>query len=141
MSTSYITRACIEAGVEGYVSMDTTREELMNIMRIICTRKHAVFATKTAKMLRSTGTGENSDKKTAKYGVLHAREIQIIELAAKGMSNKEIAAHLHLSVRTVGTHLVNIYKKLGTASRLEATLYALKHGWLNIDEIQKSEML
>jgi len=51
------------------------------------------------------------------------------------MSNKEIADALCLSVRTVQAHLQNIFNKLGVGSRSEAIVYALKKGWLSLEEL------
>ncbi|NOQ18262.1 MAG: hypothetical protein GQ507_03375, partial [Dehalococcoidales bacterium] len=104
----------------------------MNILRIICGRKYTVLDHEAAKTLYCKDI-EVAGKK-ADYGELRARELQVLELAARGMSNKKIAPELSLSVRTVETHFVNIYRKMGTASRLEAIMFALKKGWFKIDE-------
>lgn len=61
---------------------------------------------------------------------LTARESEIVQLVAEGRTNKEIAAHLHLSARTVNFHLDNVYSKLGVNSRTEAAMVALQQGWL-----------
>lgn len=61
---------------------------------------------------------------------LTAREMDVIQLAAEGLTNKEIAAKLSLSARTVNFHLDNIYSKLGVSTRTEAAIYALRQGWI-----------
>jgi len=61
---------------------------------------------------------------------LTAREMEVIQLLAEGLSNKEIARLLFISARTVNFHLDNIYSKLGVNSRTEAAIYALRHGWV-----------
>ena len=61
---------------------------------------------------------------------LTPREMEVIELLAEGLSNKEIARTLFISPRTVNFHLDNIYSKLGVNSRTEAAIYALRHGWV-----------
>lgn len=61
---------------------------------------------------------------------LTAREMEVIQLLAEGLSNKEIAARLFVSPRTVNFHLDNIYSKLGVNSRTEAAIYALRQGWV-----------
>jgi DNA-binding NarL/FixJ family response regulator len=66
---------------------------------------------------------------------LSERELGVLKLAAKGMSNKEIAAELSLGVRTVQSHLSHIFDKLGVSSRTEAVLRALKEGWLSFEHI------
>jgi DNA-binding NarL/FixJ family response regulator len=55
--------------------------------------------------------------------------MDVIQLLAEGLSNKEIARLLFISPRTVNFHLDNIYSKLGVSSRTEAAIYALRHGW------------
>ena len=59
--------------------------------------------------------------------LLTQREIEILSLVAVGAKNDEIAARLYVSPHTVKTHLYNIYKKIGVASRLQATLWAAKY--------------
>lgn len=59
---------------------------------------------------------------------LSDREIEILQLLASGLSNKEIAARLFLSVNTIKVHLRNIFSKINVQSRTEATLYAIEHG-------------
>jgi DNA-binding CsgD family transcriptional regulator len=61
---------------------------------------------------------------------LTTREMEVIQLAAEGLTNKEIAARLFLSARTVNFHLDNIYSKLGVSTRTEAAIYALRQGWI-----------
>lgn len=60
---------------------------------------------------------------------LTAREIEVIQRLAEGMTNKEIARALKVSARTVNFHLDNIYSKLGVSTRTEAAVYALRRGW------------
>jgi len=61
---------------------------------------------------------------------LTEREMEVIQLLAEGLSNKEIARLLFISPRTVNFHLDNIYSKLGVNSRTEAAIYALRCGWV-----------
>jgi signal transduction histidine kinase len=61
---------------------------------------------------------------------LTPREMEVIQLLAEGMKDKEIAQALFISPRTVNFHLDNIYSKLGISSRTEAAIYALRHGWV-----------
>jgi DNA-binding NarL/FixJ family response regulator len=66
---------------------------------------------------------------------LKQREFEVLKLAAKGMSNKEIAQELTISIRTVQSHLVNIFTKLNVNSRTEAVLHALREGWIALDDL------
>ena len=65
---------------------------------------------------------------------LSERELEVLRLAAHGLTNKAIAAELGVSDRTVQGHLANIYGKLGVTSRTEAVTKALKLGWLVLDD-------
>jgi DNA-binding NarL/FixJ family response regulator len=66
------------------------------------------------------------------YESLTPREQELLKLVCQGLSNKEIAQHLFLSVRTVENHLASIYGKLGVRSRTEAAVLALQRGWYAI---------
>ena len=63
---------------------------------------------------------------------LTARELDVLRLIADGMSNKEIAAILHITARTVSFHLDNVFSKCAVSTRTEAVVYAIKHGWLSL---------
>ena len=59
---------------------------------------------------------------------LTEREIEVLQLVADGLSNKEIAARLHVAERTVQFHVSNVLQKLDAASRVEAAMWAKEHG-------------
>jgi DNA-binding NarL/FixJ family response regulator len=67
--------------------------------------------------------------------VLSARELEIVLLAARGLSNHQIATSLNLSGATVKRHLANIFPKMGVTSRGEAAREALMREWITIEEI------
>ncbi len=75
------------------------------------------------------GTQEGAD------GVLTARELEILLLVARGLSNERIASSLHLSEATVKRHLANVYEKMGVHSRGEASREALLREWITIEEV------
>lgn len=79
-----------------------------------------------------------ADGAAANPSTLHKRELEVLKLVAKGMTNKQIASELNISDNTVGTHLVNVFRKLRVESRTEATLYALREGLITTDEITGS---
>ena len=64
---------------------------------------------------------------------LTEREVDVLRLAAKGLTNKAIGHTLGISNRTVQGHLANIYGKLGVNSRTEAVTQALKQGWIVVE--------
>jgi DNA-binding NarL/FixJ family response regulator len=67
--------------------------------------------------------------------ILSARELEILLLAARGLSNHQIASSLHLSEGTVKRHLANVYQKMGVGSRGEASREALLREWITIEEV------
>ena len=67
--------------------------------------------------------------------ILSERELEVLKLAAKGLSNRDIAEQLFLSIRTVQAHLGNIFSKLDVGSRTEAILFGLKKGWFTVEDL------
>jgi ATP/maltotriose-dependent transcriptional regulator MalT len=67
--------------------------------------------------------------------ILSARELEILLLAARGLSNHQIASSLYLSEGTVKRHLANVYQKMGVGSRGEASREALLREWITIEEL------
>jgi DNA-binding NarL/FixJ family response regulator len=72
-------------------------------------------------------------------GVLSVREMEILLLVARGLSNHQIASTLMLSEATVKRHLANAYPKIGVASRSEAVREALFKNWITIEDITKQD--
>jgi DNA-binding NarL/FixJ family response regulator len=67
--------------------------------------------------------------------ILSARELEILLLAARGLSNHQIASSLHIAEATVKRHLANVYQKMGVGSRGEAAREALTRDWITIEEV------
>jgi DNA-binding NarL/FixJ family response regulator len=72
-------------------------------------------------------------------GTLSERETEILVLAARGLSNHQIATQLHLSEATVKRHLANVYGKMAVGSRSEAVRMALTHQWIGLSEITSAD--
>lgn len=71
------------------------------------------------------------------YEPLSKREMEVLAQLTKGMSNKEIANELGISHQTVKNHVTSILRKLGVEDRTQATLYALKRGWVRLQDDDK----
>jgi DNA-binding NarL/FixJ family response regulator len=128
--------AALRSGAAGYLLKDTPLSEIINAIRMVNSGE-AVFDMKaTGKILRRLANDGTDRRKTEE---LQPRELEVLNLAAKGVGNKEIATKLSISERTVQTHLVNVFRKLHVNSRTEAVLYALKEGWLNMDDLPDKE--
>lgn len=125
----------IEAGAAGYLLKSARVRELSAAIRALhdgemvldSSAARRVF-NRVAPSKAPASTGESSRR-------LNQRELEVLKLAAKGISNKEIAQELTISVRTIQTHLVNIFAKLNVNSRTEAVLHALREGWFTLDDL------
>ncbi len=72
-------------------------------------------------------------------GVLTGRELEIVLLASRGLSNRRIASRLHLAESTVKRHVANAFSKMGVRSRGEAAREALSEGWITVEEITEED--
>jgi DNA-binding NarL/FixJ family response regulator len=117
--------SAIEAGATGYLLKDAPRAELFRAIRAAA-RGEAVLAPAAV----SRPVGQLRQPATP---ALTARELQLLELVARGASNREAAARLHVSEATVKTHLVHAFGKLGVSDRTAAVTVALERGLLGRD--------
>lgn len=127
--------ALLEAGAAGYLLKNVRRSELINAIRAVQRGEsvlHPQIARKVVERFRDARGPIVAEEPGRE--VLSERELEVLRLAGKGKSNKDIAGDLSLSIRTVQAHLGNIFNKLGVGSRTEAVLLALKKGWLTLDE-------
>jgi len=125
--------ALLEAGAAGYLLKGVRVHELIDAIRAVYAGEsvlHPVVARRVIDRLVSPVRSEVKATDT-----LSEREMEILKLAATGVSNKDIAQQLFLSPRTVQVHLGHIFSKLGVASRTEAVLHALKKGWLTLEDL------
>lgn len=126
--------ALLEAGAAGYLLKDVPVNELVKAVRAVHAGEsvlHPSVARKVIDRFARAGAG-HTDAGHAEQ--LTDREIEVLRLAAKGMSNREIARELVISVRTAQVHLSNVFNKLGVGSRTEAVLHALREGWLTLED-------
>ena len=115
----------IKAGALGYLLKDSSPQDLMQAIHDVCQGKmslHPNIATKLVEELNRPPAGNLTEEP------LTERELEVLNLVAKGQSNQEIANKLVVSERTVGTHVSNILAKLHLANRTQAALYALRKG-------------
>lgn len=123
--------ASLHAGASGYMSKDRSLREIISAIRLVHNGDSVLDFKATDKVVRQLTGAEDSNK--ANYRQLQPRELEVLKLAAKGMTNKAIARELIVSERTVQTHFVNIFKKLGASSRTQAVLHGLREGWFTLD--------
>jgi two-component system, NarL family, response regulator LiaR len=129
--------AALRAGAVGYLSKNAPLHELISAVRLIHSGEGVFDLKATGNILNRLATDRVEKRKD--LAELHPRELQVLNLAAKGVGNKEIANRLGISERTVQTHLVNIFRKLSVRSRTEAVLRALKEGWFTLDDLANKD--
>jgi DNA-binding NarL/FixJ family response regulator len=121
--------ACLEAGADGFVlKANLPCEGLVNAVRTVSMGR-AVFDQDAVITLRKFALGKDKDTAVTKTELCD-REKEILRLAAKGMTSKEIAGALNISGLTVNSHFSNIFRKLNVQSRIEAVMVALRKGWI-----------
>ena len=126
-------RQLLSQGVSAYLDADASPEDLVAAVRTAARRgsRGAENA-----FLSTPKVVPEEQKETAKYG-LSRRELEVLTLAARGLSNRQIANALRLAEATVKRHLANLYPKLGVGSRGGATRKALTEGWLDVRDLDQ----
>jgi len=127
--------AFLEAGAAGYLLKDVQVDELVQAIRAVHAGESILHPAIARKVIdRFAQPRENVYTVQADLDQLTERELEVLKLAAKGMSNREIAQDLIISVRTVQTHLTNVFNKMGVGSRTEAVVHALRKGWITLED-------
>jgi NarL family two-component system response regulator LiaR len=127
--------ALLEAGAAGYLLKNVSGRDLINAIRAVHAGEAVLHPTIAQKVFSRFGTMGREPSEPVQLAELSEREIEILRLAAKGMSNQDIADRLFLSRRTIQAHLGNIFRKMDVGSRTEAVLQALRKGWLGLDDL------
>lgn len=125
----------VEAGAAGYLLKTTSGEELSRAIKAVYKGEPVLDPIVARKVLNRLRFPNKASRATSTTEHLSDREMDVIRLAAKGMSNKDIADELHLSRRTVEGNLRTIFNKLGVGSRTEAVIEAMTRGWLSLGEL------
>lgn len=115
----------IKAGAMGFLLKDSLPEELVEAIRAVHngnTALHPVIARKLMQEIK------RPPELLGAEGLLTPRELDVLQCLAQGLSNREIATDLTVSVRTVTTHIHNILEKLHLVNRTQAAIYARDHG-------------
>ena len=127
----------LEAGACGYLLKSARSSEITGAIRAVQSGESVLDPLVTHKLLeRVVGAAKVTVQGEAR-GILTQREVEILRLAAKGMSNKDIANALFLSVRTVKAHLTNIFNKMGCGCRTDAIVKGLREGYIALDDISE----
>ncbi len=133
-SPEYVKRA-LQAGITGYLLKQVDTSTLKSSIRLVCSGELVIDSAPTADLLQILMEKQAPSQKDTQRPVLNPRELEVLGLVAQGRSNKEVGAALFISERTVQSHMLNTFKKLGVTSRTAAVLHALRQGWVKMDEL------
>lgn len=120
----------IKAGALGYLLKDTSPKELLRAIRDIYRGTPSMHPTIALRVIQEL---QRTSELPPTVDPLTEREVDVLKLVAKGMTNENIAKALFLSERTVRTHVSNILRKLHLANRTQAALHALREGLARLE--------
>lgn len=124
----------LQAGANGYLLKTAEFDELVKGIHTVVAGQSALAPEVTGKVVARFTSGQSLPDVLAntqdQYDGLTERELSILKLVGKGLSNKQIGKQLFISDRTVQAHLSNIFSKLGVSSRTEAVMHAVRKNWI-----------
>jgi DNA-binding NarL/FixJ family response regulator len=130
--------ALLEAGAAGFLLKNIHGQELINAIRAVSRGESVLHPLIAEKMMRRVGAQfmapSRANLAPRSSELLSERELDVLRLAARGLPNKEIARRLGLSIRTVHSHLANIFTKMQVGSRTEAVLLSLREGIISLQD-------
>ncbi|QOR66954.1 response regulator transcription factor [Cytobacillus suaedae] len=128
----YLFRA-IHSGASGYILKNAPHEDLLSAIHSVASGNAYLNPTATKSLMSGYMDRVKNGEGSSSFDLLSDREKEILEWIAKGYSNKEIASHLVISVKTVESHKSNLMEKLGIKTRPELVEYAMKKGLLRFE--------
>ncbi|MEN6315151.1 MAG: response regulator transcription factor [Clostridiaceae bacterium] len=121
----------LQMGAEGYVLKDAEPSVLIEAIRNVNSGQSYIQPNMTSELVREFNRVTMHEKEKRDDSNLTSREVEVLELIAEGMINKEIAKQLYISEKTVKNHVSNIFRKLNVSDRTQAAIYAFKHNIKN----------
>jgi len=128
----------LEAGATGYLMKSAKGQDLVEAVRAVRAGESVLHPKIIEKLLKQAMAKPAETVELKIKDLLSDREMEMLKLLATGMSNKEIAEKLCLSLRTVKAHMSNIFTKMNVASRSEALVESLKKGLLTLEDIKQA---
>lgn len=126
--------AFLEAGAAGYLLKDVSVDKLVEAIRAVHAGESVLHPAIARKVINRFARTDDQHGSRNGLEQITDRELQVLTLAARGMSNRDIARELCISVRTVQTHLGNVFNKMGVGSRTEAVMYGLRKGLITLED-------
>lgn len=127
--------ALLEAGAAGYLLKDVSTDELVAGIRAVQAGESMLHPAIARKVINRFSQRVEEDEGQDPFDELTEREVEVLQLAGRGITNREIADRLSISHRTVQAHLSHTFSKLGVGSRTEAVVYALRKGLLTFEDL------
>jgi DNA-binding NarL/FixJ family response regulator len=118
----------LRAGVDGYLLKDATHQEMMTAIRSVLGGKRYLSPGVSEKVIEGYLGGKETVKTQSPWETLTSREREILKLIGEGYKNKDMAAHLGISPKTVEKHRANLMQKLSLHNTSELTAYAIEKG-------------
>jgi DNA-binding NarL/FixJ family response regulator len=124
----------VQEGAAGVLHKSAHVKDIVDAARRLVAGEAILSVNEVLELLRIAGRSRERDHESQRaIQQLTPREREVLQALTGGLSDKQIAERLKVSVGTVGNHFVNIFKKLGVHSRLQALVFALRHGIVEID--------
>jgi len=123
----------IRAGVSGYVLKDVEPQELINAIVGVCEGKSVIHPMIASRLIGEFNRLSEAIAHPTGIEKLTAREREVLQLIARGNSNREIAMALFISEKTVKNHITSIFRKLNIEDRTQAAILAIKHKLVDLD--------
>ena len=124
-------RELLRAGANGYVLKQSASSDLLNAIRVVASGRNYLDPLVTGKITQHFAAAPDARPQGSGGDTLSPRELEVLRLLARGFANREIAAELDISVKTVDAHKANGMGKLGMTSRIELVRFAILQGWLH----------
>jgi DNA-binding NarL/FixJ family response regulator len=126
--------ALLEAGAAGYLLKNVRGRDLIEAIRAVNAGESVLHPAIARKVIDRFARPSSEPTEEGGLDQLTEREMEVLKLAAKGMSNRDIALYLSLSIRTIQAHLSTVFSKMQVGSRTEAVVQALQKGWLTLED-------
>jgi DNA-binding NarL/FixJ family response regulator len=130
--------AGMRAGARGYVLKEAEPEELRRAVEAAQRGEVMLCPIIASKVLEHFRTDPGAAKPQLPYERLTQRELEVLQSAADGLTNREIAERLFISEKTVKNHISNIFSKLNVNDRTQAILYALRQGLVSVAPVTEN---
>jgi DNA-binding NarL/FixJ family response regulator len=122
-------RTALRLGVEGYIQKDVSGQAILTALRQVLSGERVITRPQALNAVITEYGQLLQDREHDRIGLTH-QELQILRMAASGLNNKDIGAHLFLSEITIKRRQQDIYRKLNVKSRAQAVAEAIRLGWI-----------